>query len=319
MILIVSSGSEDGHIGPVVSELKCRGEDVSVWDPATYPDNSEVTFDGQSAYLSTPDRIIDLSRVRSVWYRRPGEFRLSELLAREEREWLRVECEHLLRAVWTSTPAVWVSEPRSIRAASLKLVQLRLASVLGFNVPDYTVTNSAERAREFLEAHSGGVIVKALANPCLALADRVGFLYTHLVTQEDRQYLSSVRHGPTFLQERISKTVDVRVTVIGSDVFAVGIESDLVGESRIDFRRAEIYDLPHKIIELPSAITGLCRELVRRLDLRFGAIDLLMTESGRFVFLEINPNGQWYWLEEMTGAPMVDSMCNLLSGAQSGS
>jgi glutathione synthase/RimK-type ligase-like ATP-grasp enzyme len=97
-------------------------------------------------------------------------------------------------------------------------------------------------------------------------------------------------------------------------VFAVGIHSQYLEESRVDFRRAEIYTLPHTVKTLPAPVSSLCVELVCRLGLRFGAIDLILTPDGRYVFLEINPNGQWYWLEEITGIPLAETMCDLLTG-----
>jgi len=48
--------------------------------------------------------------------------------------------------------------------------------------------------------------------------------------------------------------------------------------------------------------------------LSFGAIDLLLTPTGEYVFLEINPNGQWYWLELITGIPLTNAMCDVLTG-----
>jgi len=53
-------------------------------------------------------------------------------------------------------------------------------------------------------------------------------------------------------------------------------------------------------------------ELVARLGLRFGAIDIIVTPDDRYVFLEINPNGQWLWIEEETGLPIRDAICTEL-------
>lgn len=209
--------------------------------------------------------------------------------------------------------ACWVSDPQAIRSASIKIPQLKLAADMGFTIPRFTVTNDVDSAREFISSCHEGVIVKVLTNPFIAYSDQWCRLYTHLLSTSDLDKIESVRFGPTFLQEFVQKAMDVRVTVIGEEVFSVGIESAEFKQAQIDFRRVEIYDLPHTVMALPEHLSSLCIELVRRLGLRFGAIDLILTPDGQYFFLEINPNGQWYWLELVTGVPLTRSLCNLLT------
>ena len=58
-------------------------------------------------------------------------------------------------------------------------------------------------------------------------------------------------------------------------------------------------------MDLPERVSEACRDLVQRLGLAFGAIDLLQTTSEEYVFLEVNPNGQWHWLEQITGVRLT--------------
>jgi hypothetical protein len=69
--------------------------------------------------------------------RRPRDFELSPRLRPAESSWLRMECSHVFGALWECSAALWVSQPSSIRRASLKLLQLDLARALGFTVPDF--------------------------------------------------------------------------------------------------------------------------------------------------------------------------------------
>jgi hypothetical protein len=317
MILVVSDRASDGHVAPVVRELTRRGHEVQVFDPAVFPGRAEVTLDstrrGVRAALRWEEHDLDLDQVQSVWYRRPGDFVLPDQLLAGEEKWIRLECQHLFRALWASTPGLWVSDPAAIRQSSLKLVQLKHAIELGFEVPRFTVTNDVSHAHRFILACADGAVVKALANPAVEYPDHLGFLYTHLITGQDLKLIDTVRFGPTFLQEYIPKSMDIRVTVIGDACLAVGIDATQLGESRVDFRRAEIYDLPHRVVTLPREVARRCIGLVNRLGLRFGAIDLVLAPGERYLFLEINPNGQWYWLEEVTGVPLTKAMCDLLA------
>ncbi|WP_158714741.1 MvdC/MvdD family ATP grasp protein [Streptomyces erythrochromogenes] len=317
MILIISEPDCDGHIAPVTAELSRRGEDFRIYDPAMYPASSTITIEsaaaGTKTSLSWDGNVLDLSCVKSVWYRRPGKLALSDQLTAEEGKWIRSECNHLLRATWAGMRSRWVSRPEAIRSASVKVSQLKVAADIGFTIPRYTVTNDVDSATEFISSCREGVVVKVLTDPFIAYSDRWCRLYTHLLSADDLDKVESIRFGPTFLQEFIQKTMDVRVTVFGEEVFAVGIKSAEFEEARVDFRRAEVYDLPHSIVTLPEHLNSFCTELVRRLGLRFGAIDFVLTPDGQYFFLEINPNGQWYWLELVTGVPLTRSLCSQLA------
>lgn len=315
-ILFISDPEVDGHILPVASELGRRGHQVLVFDPGKFPMSASITVDstacGSRTTLKSGNERADLTDIGSVWYRRPGSFVLPEELHPKETEWLRAECTALINGIYANTDALWVSEPNVIRHAELKLLQLRLAQQLGFRVPDYTVTNDSERSRSFLDEHPDGVITKGLRMPMLVLEDRVAMIYTHRVTEQDAEQLESVRYGPTFLQALIPKARDVRVTVIGDELFATAIESMTMAASQIDFRKVEFMDLPHVPVTLPEPVASACFKLVKDLGLQFGAIDLLETPDNDYVFLENNPNGQWYWIEMMTGQPMAKAMADLL-------
>ena len=319
MILIVSNPAADGHIRPVKDELLRRGVECAVFDPGSFPNSSVFTAEhsvrGIRWHLSWSGRSLEFADIDAVWFRRPSDFEFSPGLHTGERSWLNLECSHFFRALWECSTPLWVSRPSAIRRASLKLLQLHLAGALGFKVPDFVVTNDVEIARNFVASCTDGAIVKVLANPAIIDDGRAGTIYTHLLTPRDLQLLDAVRFGPTFLQRFVPKRLDVKVTVIGDRVFAVGIESTHLHEAKIDFRRAEVYDLPHRVVELPKQVSLACLNLVQKLGLAFGAIDLLQTPAGEFDFLEINPNGQWYWLEQMTGVPLTAALCDLLMGA----
>jgi hypothetical protein len=102
--------------------------------------------------------------------------------------------------------------------------------------------------------------------------------------------------------------------VIGDECFPVAIEP-ASPEAAVDFRRAQVFDLRHRAVQLPASLRDACVDLVRHLGLRFGAIDLVETYSGDYVFLEVNPNGQWLWLEWMTGLPLTAAIADLLGSA----
>ena len=108
------------------------------------------------------------------------------------------------------------------------------------------------------------------------------------------------------------KRYDVRVTVIGDEALAARIDSQADPEARVDWRRADPGKLVHGVEELSADVASRCVELVASYGLNFGAIDLAATDDG-YVFFEINPNGQWAWLEQTTNLPLRARLADLLT------
>ena len=127
--------------------------------------------------------------------------------------------------------------------------------------------------------------------------------------------LDSVRFAPIMAQPTVDKQVELRVTVVGGEVFSAAIDSQETHHTRIDFRR---YDEAHTRITpyaLPPAERDLCVALTHALGLRYSTIDLILTPEGRTVFLEINPNGQYLWIEHAAGLPISRAIATLLAEA----
>jgi glutathione synthase/RimK-type ligase-like ATP-grasp enzyme len=69
-------------------------------------------------------------------------------------------------------------------------------------------------------------------------------------------------------------------------------------------------------VELPPALHDALLALQRRLGLYYGAIDMRLTPDGEYVFLEVNPAGQWLFVERLTGMPIGQAVADLLTGLE---
>jgi hypothetical protein len=108
------------------------------------------------------------------------------------------------------------------------------------------------------------------------------------------------------------KKYDVRLTVVGDRFFAVAIHTDS-GNAYIDWR-SDYSSLRYESIDTPDDVHDAVIALLNRLGLPFGAFDFVVTPEGEWVFLEVNPNGQWGWIEDRTGLPITSAMVDLLTG-----
>jgi glutathione synthase/RimK-type ligase-like ATP-grasp enzyme len=255
----------------------------------------------------------DLSAVRAIWYRNPRPPSTDEAVDAYTR-FAQRESWALALGTLLGLDAYWMSEPSAIWRANQKPYQLARARRAGFLVPRTCITRSQDDAWAFIRSASGSVVAKPVTYGNIEGTEPELAIYTtRLPSDLTRADLEPLGDAPVIFQEEITKRRDVRVTVIGRQVFAVAIESQERAETTTDWRRPVVGSrLRHSPIALPADLTERLRSFVADLGLEFGAIDLVESSSGDFYFLEINPNGQWGWLQVETGIDLADAIAGCL-------
>lgn len=270
--------------------------------------------DKEYAYLDVLGQQVNLDQVSSIWYRRPVPPIPSKVIEDEDtRHFVIRESAAALGGALRTLDCLWVSHPDAIHAASYKIGQLSLAKKLGFRIPDTLITDIVSEADTFLSS-TISAIYKPIFSGRLRSSDKDRLIFTSEIRDTHLEILHSVALAPSQFQQRIEKEADIRVTVIDQVLFAVSIASQRKLETQLDWRRGDAFDLEHTIIELPDEIEAKCKAIVSELGLKFGAIDLILSPNGEFHFLEINPNGQWVWIEQITGLPLVSTLVDVLAG-----
>lgn len=204
--------------------------------------------------------------------------------------------------------ATWVNYPSRIAEAEHKLLQLQRASLIGLPLPETLVTNRPDRARSFA-SRTGEVIAKTIRSPWVR-QDPPLSVYTRRLSPGDIAGLDAIAYAPCILQRRVDKRLDIRAVVVGRRVFTVAID----GRGLDDWRTADVLDLDHREHCLPSSLEAKLVELVSGLGLVYGAADLILTPEGDYVFLELNPNGEWGWLTSVLGSRIQAAIVGELSG-----
>jgi len=274
--------------------------------------------------VELPDGPLAAEDVLAVWYRRPLPPPPPAVVAPgQASEFAAAELRSLLDGALECLDCLWVSRPHAIRRATLKLWQLQVASRLGFSLPRTLVSRDPARIRAFCEClWAGGsrVAVKCIAKgpPQAATLDEQYMLYTTIVEPDETIDDSALAACPALYQEYVEKRAELRVTVVGSRVFACAIHSQASERTRIDWRRYDLDNTPHEAVTLDAATERRCAQMTASLGLEFSAIDLVVRPDGEIVFLEMNPNGQWGWIEELTGLPIAGAIAeHLARGARS--
>jgi hypothetical protein len=320
MILILTE-SFDPHADAVFARLRNRGADVARFNPADFPSRAAVSIacdaDGlRTATLETDSARIDLTGLTAAWWRRPQPPALIDAeLDAATGGYVSEECRAVLNDLWHVLPCRFVpAVPAVLRRAELKAAQLATAARLGFELPPTLFTTNPRDFLAFYREHAGNVISKLPSGALYRQQSDVA-RYTQVVSTREVAYARSLRRCPVIFQAYVPKQLEVRVTVVGSAIFAAEIHSQHTHRTRHDWRRYDHLETPYLPHDLPAEVAKRCLRLVDELDLCYGAIDLVLTPDGRYVFLEINPNGQYLWIEHATGMPITGAICDLLLGA----
>lgn len=318
LVMIVST-KFDPHVDFIIPKLTERHIPFIRFNTEDFPLKSRLTilFDNQGQHqenLLVPNNLeIKGENITSVWYRRPAPFEFPPEFSVAVRIFAEEESRETIRGLWEILNCLWVNHPECNRRANVKLNQLKIASQLGLEIPKTIVTNDPNEAKRFINSGSGQIIVKPLSRGLIDDRTRSTIIYANIVESKQINQIDRVQHTPTLFQEYIPKDVELRITVVGDQVFAAEIHSQQREETRHDWRHNALA-LEHKEHYLPDKIKLKCLKLTQAFGLKFGAIDMILTPDGRYVFLEINPNGQWAWIEELTGLPISEALIGLLSG-----
>jgi glutathione synthase/RimK-type ligase-like ATP-grasp enzyme len=331
MILILS-GAGDIHADEVTEALTARGVQVVRFDPADFPSAASMwlqfehdgTLDGE---LRLPTRsvgispepeltVVRLADIEAVWLRRPGKpLAHQKLSGTTAGDFVAHEAAATLADLWELLGVPFVpATPDQVAHAGHKARQLRIAGRLGFELPASLITNDPDQFLRFHRREQSVITKRIGTGQRLAAGDGETIVrYADPVRPRDLVAIADIELCPFITQSEVAKNVELRVTVVGERVFAAAIHSQEAHHTRSDWRRYDSAHTPMQPIDLPEIVSGRCRDLVRELDLLYGAIDLVLTPDGRYVFLEINPNGQYLWIEHDTGLPITEAIADLLA------
>jgi len=303
--IVTITSDHDAHIPFVQSHLEqemivITGESILARHELSYyvgENGTEVVFKG--------DPLHDVS---AVWYRKPNSFsRVDVPVHKTFEKYARTSLDgHLNQLRVQFHEATWVSDYYALARAENKTLQLRLASKLGFKIPETLFTSDVKAARDFLNEHQTAV-VKTMARAFPSDDTQSYYFFARKITKHDAPIIRNLHLAPAIIQRAVEPAADLRVTVVGNQAFAAQVivnEEDKDAPVR-DWRRDYHYDkVKFSKYVLPSGIKTACIELVKDLGLRFGAIDLVIDKENQIWFLEINPNGQWAFVEVDTGLPI---------------
>ncbi|MBS3081418.1 hypothetical protein J4416_00585 [Candidatus Pacearchaeota archaeon] len=307
---------DDRHADAVSAELSSRGIDYFRVNTEEIIEEYGLNFYSSLGLftITSPTRKETIDETWVIWNRRVSDPVIPQMK------------KDLEQIVYNETLKTWegllfsangkvVNRPWAENAANNKINNLLFAKSYGIKIPETLVTNIPGEFELFYRATKSDnkKICHKLQKVAIVERDGEDFVtYTNLVGDDVLEDTSSIRSHPNLFQRYIDKLYEVRVTALEDMVTAIAIHSQDSELSKVDFRRYDFENVKYEKIELPSKIDQFCRDLLRKHSLSFGAFDFIVNPQGEYYFLELNPNGQWLWLEHMSKhnltKPFVDNL-----------
>jgi hypothetical protein len=306
-LVIIVSRDDDVHARAVRSRLELRGVETVLLDFAEFPEERS------SIHLCGPGRstivLGDLAtrpdREWAVWFRRPQPHRLAQGLSQDYADYTQRATRTALIGALASAATCFINRPEPFGLIYNKPFQIELAKRSGLPVPETLVTNDPDAAKDFVARHSGAMVKSPVTWKFRMLETRM------IMPGSDFDY-TLVRLCPIVLQAPLTGGREYRVTIVGEQIFTAATELG-GGAFQPDSRLGERADFVGT--DLPQTTEHALRAFHAASGLEYGAYDLRCDADGLPHFLEVNPDGQYLFVEIEAGLPISDALAERLATA----
>lgn len=314
--ILIITNDHDEHADAVIRELHERGVPVFRFHPEEYPHACSVSLEVRDGRMDGEIRDgahrVRFDDICAAWYRRARnlfEGRRLSLTSERLDNYVRAQSTATLVALCEALQTLWVGHPQRLRRAEIKALQLARASEAGLKTPYTLISNDPAQVSTFVERlRDRECAVKPLI--ALGVTDEDGYRLPLTTTLPPGYPLDSVAAAPSIFQPYVEKAFELRCVVMGERIFCAKLDSQADAATAKDWRAGAP---DHEVFDLPEHVQASIRRLMASFELNFASLDMIVTPEGEFVFLELNPNGQWLWLELELGLPLVSSMADLLT------
>lgn len=320
-VLIITHSEDNESVARVAEAIARKGGHAIRFDTDRYPSEVRLsayygTSGDERLTLTNEEGEFDLRDVTAIWHRRLNlGARLPATLDKQLRHASLGEASAAAHGMLASLKAFRMDHLHHIRHAENKQLQLQIARELGLNIPRTLTTNDPAAVRAFAKSCEGAMVTKMLSSFAIYDEGKELVVFTNPVKPEDLDDLSGLSLCPTTFQELLAKSLEIRVTVVGHRVMSASIDSQVSPRATHDWRRDGVRMLEDwQPYQLPLEIEEKILRLMDYFSLNYGAIDVILTPDGRHVFLELNPCGEFFWLERAPGLPVSEAIADLLLG-----
>ncbi|UTH75792.1 RimK family alpha-L-glutamate ligase [Chromobacterium sp. IIBBL 290-4] len=321
MKVLVVTHSNDKYCPPLVMEaLQKQGAQAIRLDTDCFPTEVKINLSYRGAerrmFFKTADGDVELDELDAIYCRRFSPAgKLPDDMDIQYKRTVHRESYATLLGMLSCSDTFQLDPYDVVSRAENKPLQLKLAQQLGFTVPETLSGNDPEEVRAFFHRHPDGIVAKVLKAFSIQEEGREMVMYTNRLQESHLGELDRLALGPLTFQQLIPKALELRVTVVGERIFAASVDSQGSEKSQTDWRRDGLtLQTAWSPYQLPMDVERKILRLMDILQLNYGALDFILTPQGELVFLEINPAGEFVWMQTCTGFPIADALAEVLLG-----
>lgn len=313
---LIIGNTEDYHAVAIQWAMGRLGERALIWDGIGGDNEGRISI-GPTKAAPTIELGGELhANFRSVWFRRAVKHKPIRDAASYLHAFIETESRHahLNLSIIVANLGDFIVCGEGLARASSKAWQLQVATDIGFKVPATLITNDYDRVCKFVKAQ-GVIAVKPFSPHYWHEVDRGRYRVASTSVLDDPTVLDrqAVEICPTIYQKFVNKRHELRVTVIGRRIFVARI-AKLNGGAFTDWRfHIGTGEERLQVDVLPAHLERKVLELLNELGLQYGCIDLVVDQNGDIYFLEINPSGQFLFVEqEVPELPLLNAFSSML-------
>lgn len=301
---MIISNSDDAHVNLIAPLLKQRKVHVIHFDGDQLASTPCCVRFGSSEKNFSTEFISPASEVDVVWYRNVILSDATDLTS----QFVRQETEGLLNALFYGFDHIrWVNNRLAIEKTRTKLHQRSLATQFGFRVPDSIFTNQHDTLVQFYNEHNGEIVAKPVQTQVISAHGQSLIVGTRRLQKDLIE--SAIHFFPCFAQERLSLKYEMRVVVFGERIYAFKLTPQVPAD---DLKQLKLTEILHEPCAIDDVLGNKIRAYMKKSGLEFGSFDFGVVDQDEPYFLELNPNGQWLWLQFMTGFDLITPFLEFL-------
>lgn len=301
-MVLIFSDNDDGSTNEVIEWLDAMG---TKWFRIN--ESNMVTLEALSFHnsrltrfeLKINDTVIDLTQCYSYWYRRGylnWSCRLKNRSSPVERQLgqhLDAELKNLDDFVHQYLEATKIGINTYAKSVNNKTYYQFAAAHAGLKVPDSLITTN-KKAIETFAAPSARIITKSINEGLVFFNKGYGaYSETTEMKAEDRSGLTDT-FFPSLVQKYVEKFAELRIFFIHDQVYAMAIFSQQSEQTKLDYRNYDRINPNRNVpFALPETIKRKLIHFMNAIQLNCGSIDMILTPDNEYIFLEVNPIGQF--------------------------
>lgn len=309
MSVLIVTEPDDIHAVLVKHALEERGVNCNLFFSADMPSiqKSKICFSDKGYSWHTIESDTQSTNwhekeIDTIWWRRPRRPFIPDTIHEDDKNFIQKENSiyHDSIPFMFDDKAWWVNPFASTQKTKSKITQLKIAQQCGFRLPETLVSNSPDEIKNFINLRkSNSVIYKPFTPQFWAESDGIRIVYTDKISLEDLPSDEMLQIVPGIYQHYVEKKYELRVTCFGSYLSAVKIDSQKHTLGQTDWRKIPGNELSLSEISLPQAIKDKIILFMKKIGVVFGCFDFIVTPDDEIIFLELNEQGQFLWVEEI--------------------